>query len=73
MGVTYLVVAPEHPLVDALTTDEQREAVRAYVSRVAGKSDLERTSTGSERGKTGVPTGKLHHTWTNLLRKKVHF
>ena len=57
LGVTYVVLAPEHPLVSKFTTEAQRSAVNKYVSEVAGKSDLERTATGADRGKTGVPTG----------------
>ena len=54
-GATYLVVAPEHPLVGALTTEEQKEAVEAYVEAASRKSDLERTELAKE--KTGVFTG----------------
>ena len=54
-GVTYLVVAPEHPLVDALTTAEQRQAVGAYREAATRKSDLDRTDLA--KGKTGVFTG----------------
>ena len=57
MGVTYVVLAPEHPLVAKLTTDAQRAAVTKYVAEVAGKSDMERTATGADRGKTGVALG----------------
>ena len=57
MGVTYVVLAPEHPLVKALTTEAQRGAVEAYVKEAAGKSDMDRTSTGKDKGKTGVFTG----------------
>ena len=57
LGVTYVVLAPEHPLVSKFTTEDQRSAVNKYVSEVAGKSDLERTATGADRGKTGVATG----------------
>eukprot|EP01041_Mallomonas_annulata_P009860 gene9860-20507_t len=57
MGVTYLVLAPEHPLVSALTSPEQKVDVDAYRAIVTGKSDLERTSTGKDRGKTGVFLG----------------
>ncbi|MCG8602269.1 MAG: class I tRNA ligase family protein, partial [Verrucomicrobiales bacterium] len=39
-GATYMVLAPEHPLVDKITTDEQREEVEAYKVTCAGKSDL---------------------------------
>ncbi|HEX5041475.1 MAG TPA: leucine--tRNA ligase [Candidatus Polarisedimenticolaceae bacterium] len=54
-GVTYMAVAPEHPLVPRLTTPEQRAAVEAYVRAAAGKSDLDRTDLAKE--KTGVFTG----------------
>lgn len=57
MGVTYVVLAPEHPLVAKLTSSENKEAVDRYVKEVVGKSDMERTSTGIDRGKTGVPLG----------------
>ncbi|KAJ1434343.1 leucine--tRNA ligase [Ochromonadaceae sp. CCMP2298] len=68
MGVTYLVIAPENPLVDELTTDAQREEVRAYKQRIAGKSDLERTSVGKERGKTGVALGSMaRHPLTGAM------
>jgi leucyl-tRNA synthetase len=54
-GATYIVLAPEHKLVDALTTPTQRQAVEAYITEVAKKSDLERTELAKE--KTGVFTG----------------
>ena len=54
-GATYMVLSPEHPLVDKLTTPEQREAVAAYKAEVANKSDLERTELA--KSKTGVFTG----------------
>ena len=54
-GVTYLVVAPEHPLVDALTTPRQQEAIRIYREAASRKSDLDRTDLAKE--KTGVFTG----------------
>ncbi|HWB58385.1 MAG TPA: leucine--tRNA ligase [Chthoniobacteraceae bacterium] len=54
-GATYMVLAPEHPLVEALTTDEQWPAVEEYKKKAAGKSDLERTELAKE--KTGVFTG----------------
>ena len=43
-GMTYAVLAPEHPLVAELTTDEQRAAVEDFVARVATKSEIERLS-----------------------------
>jgi leucyl-tRNA synthetase len=54
-GATYMVLAPEHKLVDYITTPEQREAVAKYKSEVTKKSDLERTELAKE--KTGVFTG----------------
>lgn len=54
-GVTYLVLAPEHPLVKKIVTDEKKEAVKEYQKRVAAKSDLERTELSKE--KTGLWTG----------------
>lgn len=53
-GATYMVVAPEHPLVEVLTTEEHREEVQRYRAAAALKSDLER---GTEKEKTGVFTG----------------
>jgi leucyl-tRNA synthetase len=54
-GATYMVLAPEHPLVDRLTTAEQRDAVAAYREAAARKSDMDRTDLA--RSKTGVFTG----------------
>jgi leucyl-tRNA synthetase len=54
-GATYMVLAPEHPLVDSITTSEQRAAVEAYKLEAASKSDLERTELTKK--KTGVFTG----------------
>lgn len=54
-GVTYMVLSPEHPLVDAITTPGQRAAVDAYRKQAALKSDLDRTDLAKE--KTGVFTG----------------
>ena len=54
-GATYMVVAPEHPLVEKLTTAAQKAAVQAYVDAAAKKSDLERTDLAKD--KTGVFTG----------------
>ncbi|MEM9865274.1 MAG: leucine--tRNA ligase, partial [Myxococcota bacterium] len=53
-GATFMVLAPEHPLVALLTTDTQREAVDAYVAAAANRSDLERQQS---KEKTGVFTG----------------
>ncbi len=54
-GATYMVLAPEHPLVDVITTEEQHIAVVEYRNAAALKSDLERTELA--KIKTGVPTG----------------
>jgi leucyl-tRNA synthetase len=54
-GATYMVLAPEHPLVPQLTTDPHRAAVEAYREQAARKSDLERTEIAKD--KTGVFTG----------------
>jgi leucyl-tRNA synthetase len=51
-GMTYAVVSPDHPLVPELSTDEHREAVEAFVARVATATDVER-----QAGKDGVFTG----------------
>ncbi|MEX3747676.1 MULTISPECIES: leucine--tRNA ligase [Lysinibacillus] len=54
-GATYCVLAPEHKLVEQITTAELRPAVEAYLEKVKMKSDLERTDLAKE--KTGVFTG----------------
>ena len=54
-GATYMVLAPEHPLVDRITPLDRREAVESYRKMIAARSDRERMSDG--RQKTGVFTG----------------
>ena len=54
-GATYMVLSPEHELVDSLTIEAQRESVRAYREAAARKSDLERTELAKD--KSGVFTG----------------
>jgi leucyl-tRNA synthetase len=54
-GVTFMVLAPEHPLVERVTAPEHRDAVRAYVEEARRRTEIERLST--EREKSGVPTG----------------
>ena len=54
-GATYMVLAPEHPLVDTITTEEHADDVAAYQKQAQQKSELERTELQKE--KTGVPTG----------------
>ena len=55
-GATYMVIAPEHPLLGKITTPAQQVAVEAYVAAVRNKSDLERTDLADKK-KTGVFTG----------------
>ena len=66
-GVTCMVVAPEHPLVDILTSPAQRNEITAYCEVAARKSDLDRTDLA--RGKTGVFTGS--HVLHPLTGKSV--
>ena len=54
-GATFMVLSPEHPLVDQLTTSAQREAVTAYQEQSKRQSDIQREAT--DREKTGVFTG----------------
>jgi leucyl-tRNA synthetase len=54
-GATYLVLSPEHPFVDQITTQEQKKEVKKYLEVTASKSDLERTDLA--KTKTGVFTG----------------
>jgi leucyl-tRNA synthetase len=53
-GATYMVLAPEHPLVAEITATGQKESVESYVAACASKSDMER---GLDKEKTGVATG----------------
>ena len=48
-GATYMVMAPEHRLVDVITTDEYKEAVKKYIEEAAKKSDLDRTDLAKEK------------------------
>ena len=54
-GATFMVLAPEHPLVDEITTDEQRDAVAACVEQASRLDEIARTAEDKE--KTGVFTG----------------
>ena len=54
-GATYMVLAPEHPLVEKLTNDKEQETITNYVKSAAGKSDLDRGELNKE--KTGVFLG----------------
>lgn len=53
-GVTFMVIAPEHPFVERLTTHAQKNAVEAYIHQAANRSDLDRKAA---KEKTGVFTG----------------
>ncbi|MDZ8135487.1 MAG: leucine--tRNA ligase [Nostoc sp. DedQUE04] len=54
-GVSYLVLAPEHPLTKRVTTKEQQAAVEAFFKEVSNQSELERTA--EDKPKRGIPTG----------------
>ncbi len=54
-GATYMVLAPEHPYVAEITTDEQHEAIAKYQKWAGGRSEIDRMAEGKE--KTGVFTG----------------
>ncbi|MGE5362848.1 MAG: leucine--tRNA ligase [Bacteroidota bacterium] len=56
-GVTYVVLAPESPLVDRITKDEYKQKVEEYRDSIKSLSEIDRTSTVKE--KTGVPTGSF--------------
>ena len=63
-GVSYLVLAPEHPLIERIASPEQREAVAAYVAQTRRQSEIERQSTTAE--KSGVFTGAyVRHPFTD--------
>ena len=54
-GVTYVVLAPEHPLTQKVTTSENKEAVEAFIQEVKGESEIERTA--EDKPKRGILTG----------------
>lgn len=56
-GATFMVLAPEHPLVARITTADQRESVEAYAAAARNQSEIERMSTDVNKQKTGVFTG----------------
>jgi leucyl-tRNA synthetase len=58
-GMTFAVLAPEHPLVDAITTPEQRGEVAAFVERVRHQTEIDRLSTEGPLEKRGVFTGSF--------------
>jgi leucyl-tRNA synthetase len=69
-GVTFMVLAPEHPLVERITTQERRTEVAAYVEKARKESEIERQST--EREKTGVFTGAYAINPINNERVRVY-
>jgi leucyl-tRNA synthetase len=58
-GGTWVVLAPEHPLVDQITTPAQREAVAKYREEVGKRSERDRTTEAADAPKTGVATGAM--------------
>jgi leucyl-tRNA synthetase len=68
-GATYMVIAPEHPFVNRLTTAKQKSAVEAYCEAAAKKSDLDRTELAKE--KTGVFTGSYASNPINSERVPI--
>lgn len=68
-GATYMVVAPEHPLLEGLTSVQQRAAVQEYIQKAALKSDLERTEL--QKVKSGVFTGD--HPMMGFFRHLASF
>lgn len=56
-GVSYVVLAPEHPLTQKVTTTDQKAAVDAFIAEVANQSELERTA--EDKPKRGIPTGGM--------------
>ncbi|MBD1931620.1 MULTISPECIES: leucine--tRNA ligase [Cyanophyceae] len=54
-GVTYVVLAPEHPLTAKVTTPERKAAVEAFIQEVSNQTELERTA--EDKPKRGIPTG----------------
>jgi leucyl-tRNA synthetase len=56
-GVTYVVLAPEHPLTRQVTTPDRQAAVEAFIQEVAAESELERTA--EDKPKRGIPTGGM--------------
>jgi leucyl-tRNA synthetase len=65
-GATFMVLAPEHPLLERMVTMDHRSEVREYVEKARKASDIERLST--ERAKTGVATGAFAINPVNLER-----
>jgi len=56
-GMTFAVISPEHPRLDELTTDDRRADVAAFRSSLAGRSEIDRLSSGDTLDKRGIATG----------------
>ncbi|MGI9255068.1 MAG: leucine--tRNA ligase, partial [Thermomicrobiales bacterium] len=56
-GATFMVLAPEHPLVPAITSEDRRAEVEAYIDQARRQSEIERQTTDESKPKTGVFTG----------------
>ena len=69
-GVTFLALAPEHPMVTELTSDSRREEVNAYIERARAASEIDRLSTDQE--KTGVFTGAYARNRLNDERVPIY-
>jgi len=65
-GATYMVIAPEHSLIDKITTEECRKSVSDYIKATSLKSDLDRTDLSKD--KTGVFTGRFAINPVNLKK-----
>jgi leucyl-tRNA synthetase len=68
-GATYMVIAPEHPLIGIITTSQKKEFVENYIKAASLKSDLDRTDLAKE--KTGVFTGRYAINPVNLAKIPV--
>ncbi|MBA4322533.1 MAG: leucine--tRNA ligase, partial [Odoribacter sp.] len=68
-GATYMVIAPEHYLIQRITTEEARKSVNSYIKAASLKSDLDRTDLS--RDKTGVFTGRYAVNPVNLKKIPV--
>ncbi|MDA1127633.1 MAG: leucine--tRNA ligase [Chloroflexi bacterium] len=69
-GVTFIVLAPEHPLVPKLTTDENRQAVDDYISNARQTSEIDRLA--ADKDKTGVFTGSYAVNHLNGERVPIY-
>src|SRR5690625_3990863 len=68
-GATYAVLAPEHPLINKIVSDDQKQDVQNYIEKIQAKSDLERTDLAKE--KTGVFTGAYAKIGRASCRERV--